>query len=36
MKLTHTDEQGRAKMVDVTDKASTDRTASASASCKAF
>lgn len=34
MKLTHTDEEGRAKMVDVTNKASTDRTASASAVVK--
>jgi len=30
MKLTHTDEQGRAKMVDVGDKAVTTRTATAS------
>lgn len=31
MKLTHTDEKGKANMVDVTDKAATHRTASASA-----
>lgn len=34
MKLTHTDEQGRAKMIDVTEKISTKRTASASAVVK--
>jgi len=34
MKLTHIDESGKAKMVDVTSKSSTERTASASAVVK--